>query len=284
MISGPLRLILSHAILLVLAAATAASTPAFATDFDPPMIEIGGGVEAHASGPINVLLRVSVEGVTVTDPGHYALVIAKMRGDLALHSLPTGEGNRIPYLDIEFVPASLRLPGGLSGGELRILPTHVGTNIHLNQDVNLRVDVAGVEMGYLGPSGINERTLLYAKLAADALGYKMASRLSDAGADNATFRGFDVGALNGEAGLVFAPGNASFKVRVAFGANADLNVGGNVGHGFALESDLGAYSEVSLDIKKFMSLFVRNSYRTEINSGFDTQSEYQLLLGAIFIF
>jgi hypothetical protein len=249
-------------------------------DVDRPMIEIGSGMEAHPGAPVNVLLRVSIEGVTISNPRsklYSSLVLARINGNFALSA--QADGRRLPFMDIEFIPVDVRTGDGLSGLGFRALPTRLGTNVRMNQGLTVRVDIAGVETSYLGPSGISENMLVFAKVAADAMGYKMATHISD----SYDFHGVNIAALSGEAGIAYALG-MGLKVRIAFGGTADLSVGGNVGMGFALMSDLSAYNEISLDIKKFMRLFIRNGVSTRMNGGLADTTEYPLLLGATFIF
>jgi hypothetical protein len=265
--------------LLIILFAASLSNVTFA-DVGRPMIEVGGGMDVHPGQTVSVLLRVSIEGVTIGTPRgktFSSMVLARMKGDLALSA--QSDGRPVSFMDIEFVPWSGRTGDGLSGVEYRALPMRFGTNIRMNQDTTIRVDLAGAETSFLGPSGFSDKALIFAKIAADALGYKVATHLTDTN----DFHGVNVAAVNGEVGLVYALGT-NFKARVVFGGTADLNIGGNVGTGFALESDLGAYNEISLDIKKFMRLFIRNGLNSRINGGVDTDTEYQLMMGATFIF
>ncbi|MGK5085816.1 hypothetical protein WDW37_21210 [Bdellovibrionota bacterium FG-1] len=286
-----LRLGFPHFNLALLGLLLVSLAPIFghAADVTPPMIEVGAGIEADPYDPVEVALRVNVEGMGLRHvAGIPALVFARLRGDLAVAT--DANGRRITYADVEFVPAVFRTGEGVSAREIRVLPTHVGTDIHLNQDLVIRVDAIGVGTRYLGPSHISERALIYAKVAADALGYRMATHLSD----HAHFYGVNLVALNAELGLVIATG--PFKVRITFGGAADLNLGGNVGQSFAIESDIKAYNEVSFDVAKFFRIFIRNSLNAAFHSSpfgtseadpqgdNGTEYDYQFMAGATFIF
>lgn len=252
------------------------SGPAHAR-LDPPMIEIGSGADVTTQG-VDVLLRVNIDNLTVHRAGgRVTWVLARIKGNL---SMDTGsDGRRIPYSDIEFVPVTFRTGAGLSGVGVRVLPTRLGTNVRLDQDLVVRVAVAGVETAHLGPSGVSERILVYAKVAADALGFKLANHAHDA----LRFRGLGIGAVNAEVGAILAA-PSGFKVRVAFGASADISVGDGPGQGWSVRSDMAAYNEVSVDLWRFLRLFVRNGVNAVTGTGFDDRAEYQLMAGATFIF
>jgi hypothetical protein len=274
----------------ILAAILVHLPAARATGIDLPMIEVGGGLQNEASETVNILLRVSVDNLTVhSRPDNRPnLVIARIKGNAVLsqgafNGSADSMASRLPYADIEFVPLTMRLGEGIGGQQLRILPSNFGTNIQLNQKAVVRVMAIGVGRDYLGPSGIDDRILVYAKFAADALGYKMARHVTD----SVHFEGADLFALQGEVGAVMLAG--PFKIRVAFGAGVDVSIGDNVGatgdaDGWSLRSDVSAYNEISVDISKFFRFFVRNAYYSVVDSRAKTPRGYALTVGATFIF
>jgi hypothetical protein len=269
--------------LLSLALGLTATTllPATSTaraEVERPMIEVGAGVESQALETFRVLLRVGIDGFTFHREGHSTFVIATVHGNFATME---SEGRKIPYMDLEFVPVTMRTGDGLRGGSYRFLPGRYGTNIRLNEDATVRVDVVGIEKGVQGASPFGPKALLFAKVAADAVGYKMAAHLTG---EQGTFHGANLAGVSAEAGLAIIASN-TFKVRLALGGTADLSVGSNTGDpGLALYSDFSAYAEVSLDIKRFFRLFVRNGLNGVTGAGFDTITEYQLMMGAQIIF
>jgi hypothetical protein len=253
--------------------------PVAHAEVERPMIEVGAGVESQSLETFRVLLRVGLDGFTFHKEGHSTLVIATVRGDFA--TVETDNGRQVPYMDLEFVPLSLRAGDGLKGGSYRFLPAQFGTNVHLNEDATLRVDVVGIEKGYQGPSPFGAKALLYAKFAADALGYKLAARVTS---DLGTFHGVSVAAARLEGGITVVA-NEAIKLRIAFGARADVAAGMNSGPGkFGLQSDFGIYNEITLEIKRLFRFFVRNGLNGTAGAGFDTMTEYQLMAGAQVLF
>ena len=239
-----------------------------------PMITFGSGVETTTE-QVNVLLQLNFDNLTLEHPGSSTIyVLARLRANVAIN--PSSDGPTVPYSDIEFIPVVARTGVGVGGRGLRILPTR----ININPDLTVRVDVAGLETAYLGHTGFSERAMIYAKVAADALGVKMANFAYDA----VHFRGVNIAALNAEAGLIFAA-SGGVKVRVAFNVSADVSVGNNEGgYGWSIRSDMIAYNEISVDLTRFFRLFVRNGVNVGLNSGFDPVADYQFMGGGTFIF
>jgi hypothetical protein len=255
------------------------SLPAAQANVTRPTIEVGGGLESAPAGDsLDVLLRLNLDGVGVHANGMH-FVIAHIRGDLGVS--PTDAAQRIPYMKIDFEPVALAMGDGFNGSTIGVLPVEVGINVRLDESLMVRVDLVRYEKDYIGPSHLSDRALLYAKLAADALGYKMANHVSGIGG----FHGGNVATLQAEIGMMLAAGH-HIKARIALGGNADLNLGGNAGGGFAVESDMQAYAEVSLDVTRFLRFFVRNGVGAVVNSGdgIPNCAEYQLLAGAMFIY
>jgi hypothetical protein len=255
-----------------------------------PMVEIVAGTEsALTQGGMNVLIRVGV-GVSQspedTDAGDMLgpeqLVWAHLRGDFSIDPSASG-ANALPYLDMSFIPVHnqlsvIRENGDAVMGDLQLLPTRVTRDIRLDRSVGVKVSVVGIQLGTVRAQ--SEHVSLYAQLAADAIGYKMAAHVSSLG----TFHGFHLAGLGAEAGAAFLV-NENFTVRVALGGNADVNFGGNVGSGFAVQSDMDAYLAVKADIAKFIQVFVRAGLNAMCDSGESgCQWSPQFMAGATFIF
>jgi hypothetical protein len=272
-----LALVAERAIWATLAAVLIATTAARA---ERPVITIGGGgITTPASSPVSnmsVLLRVGVDGVKRDLFGLHC-TLAQIQGDLAVDPRSAAD-RRLPYLDIKFTAIDCPLGDGVSGGKFKVLPVNVGSSMRLDQNLRLRIDAIGYEKNYMQPIQFRDDTVIFAKLAADAIGYKMVSHLSEIG----SFHGFNLGSVNVEVGAILATDHVT--VRIVFGGNADVSFGGNIGGGFAIQSDLEAYSEITADVSRYLRFFIRNSLLKSYNSGSDDPAEYQLLTGAMFIF
>ena len=255
-----------------------------------PMVEIGAGTEsALTQGGMNVLIRVGV-GVSQspedTDAGDMLgpeqLVWAHLRGDFSVDPSATGAA-ALPYLDMTFIPVHnqlsvIRENGDAVMGDLQLLPTRVTRDIRLDRSIGVRVSVVGIQLGTVRTQ--SEHTALYAQVAADAIGYKMAAHVSSLG----TFHGMHIAGLGAEAGAAFLV-NENFTVRLALGGNADLNLGGNT-NGFSVQSDMDAYLAVKADIAKFIQIFARAGINAMCESGNGRGCEWspQFMVGATFIF
>jgi hypothetical protein len=256
-----------------------------------PMIEIGAGSEsAITQGGMNVLIRVGV-GVSQspedTDAGDMLgpeqLVWAHLRGNFSIDPSATGL-DALPYLDMSFIPVHnqlsvIRENGDAVMGDLQLLPTQITRDIRLDRSIGVKVSVVGIQLGTVRTQ--SEHVSLFAQVAADAIGYKMAAHVSSLG----TFHGFHLAGLGAEAGAAFLV-NENFTVRLALGGNADVNFGGNINGGFAVQSDMDAYLAVKADIAKFIQVFVRAGINAFCNSGHASGCNWspQVMLGATFIF
>ncbi len=254
-----------------------------------PMIEVGGGTEASlTSGGMNVLLRVGF-GLRHTpesgEPGDVLgpeqLIWAHVNGDFAIS--PTGEGGGLPFMDINFIPVHNQLSvisenGNSVMGDLQLLPINVGRDIRLDEAVTVQVAVVGVKFGIVRVQ--NEHVALFAQMAANALGYKMASHVSGLG----TFHGVHLLDLGAEGGVAFTI-NDNFMIRLVVGASADIALGGNVGGGFSAYSDMRAYAAIRVDIAQFIQLFAQVSMGGAWDSGNSSFNGYpQFMAGITFIF
>lgn len=263
----------------VFAAFALNSSQSRADEIFGPSGYIGGGFETSAPGQtMSVFLRVDASGLTSRDSDDLTFgVVARVRTDFMFSV--ASDGQRIPYLDFEFVPYTkgMDIDGTTLG--VRFVPLHISRSVRLDQSANIRVDVAGIEANLFIPLDKREKFVAFAKIAADAVGYKLATYLSDRG----NFHGVDIAALRAELGAVLgATGPA--KVTVSIGGSIDLNLGGNVGRGFAVQSDMAAYTEVTLDILNFLKLFVRASLNATGNSAYSFDGERRLMVGAAFLF
>jgi len=263
-----------------------------------PMIEVGVGGETEGNG-LDVLLHVNV-GVRKTveegDPDDILVISeqqmwAHMSGNVSFNTNPGNGQTAVPYMDIRFVPWEDTVTVGNSedhlmlSGTLQLLPIHIGRNVAIDQNVVVQVSVVGVNLRkdlvhWDDVSALGNVTI-FAQLAADAIGYKMANHVVDA---NGTFHGFHLLGLTGSVGANMEISD-NFNVRIELGGSADVNFGGNTQNGFAIQSDMGAYAAVRLTIAKFIELFVQGSYNAQCEA-FSTgcQGVPQLMFGATFYF
>jgi hypothetical protein len=244
-----------------------------------PMIEIGGGGAAGLADGGGFLVRVgfSVAGDSGSD-GINALYLARLKGDV----VATPDGT-LPYLDLEFVPIALGAAADTDRalqteiGTIRLLPTRVTRDVRLNESYVVRVDVLGLSLDM--PISMPGKVELFARVAADALGYKVVSHVNQTG----TFHGLNV--LDAELG-VGARFNATDKlsVRILVGGAADVNLGGS-GNGVAFQSDMKAFARLSADVSELVRFFVEGSLRGTVETGGPGfLSHSQLLAGAVFFF
>ena len=256
-----------------------------------PMIEVGAGAESPLSkaGGVNILLRVGFGFYQLADPnappgilGQEQLVWAHIDGDIAIS--PLADGTRVPYIDIKFIPVEnsteflSQTRTQTIMGNLELFPMKFERNIHLNQQFGYQVSAIGLDFDLLSMQ--TKQVGFFAQLAVDALGYKMASYVSDLG----TFKGFHLGGIALEAGEALIT-KAGFIIRVALGGSADINFGGDAGVGFAVQSDMQAYVAIKAQVSKMITAFLRAGLLGSYNSGEGTfQAGPEILLGATFIF
>lgn len=263
-----------------------------------PLIEVGGGGETQGQGAVNVLLNVRVgakKTVEEGDPDDVLIIseqqiIAHMDGDISFNV--SGNGKTIvPYMDIRFAgfedvvtvgnsEDNLMLRGAIRIGDLKI-----GRNVALDQALVIQVSVVGVNVNkdlvrwddvtFLG------NVTLFAQLAADAIGYKMANHILDS---NGVFHGFHLLGAGIGGGFNFEMSD-NFNVRIELGGSADVNFGANTQLGFAIQSDMGAYAAVKFTIAKFVELFVLGRYAAVCEAwGASCSNAAQLMFGATFLF
>ncbi|MBC7690812.1 MAG: hypothetical protein H7222_03520 [Methylotenera sp.] len=261
------------------------------TGVQRPVIEIGGGGQTLGSG-LNILLKVgfSVRKYTNSPSEKLSerdyqeqLVIAHFSGDFGIST--QGDGNRIPYLDIEFIPVDNHLefvntPGQLVVmGNLRFLPTELNRNLQIDEQLGVRVSAIGLQLDAIKYSDRNSGII--AQLAVDALGYKMVSYANGLG----KFAGFHIAQAALEAGYATYI-NDSFYVRVALGGSADLNTGKNSGGESARQSDQDVYLSIKANIHEMIEIFLKAGFVHTTNSGLDLPNRTTPLLqgGATFIF
>ncbi len=255
------------------------------------MIEVGTGMEgAIGKDSFGILLRVGYSYNRIAEdslPGEVTgpeqLIWAHFSGDFSI-SPWGGPNGSLPYMNIHFTPVKnsleiIRDNGDSIMGELRALPIEIKRDIRIDQNAMVKVSLAGVQFGLT--SFKSDQIALIAQVAADLLGYKMSSYVSDRG----TFHGGHVGGITAEGGAAFLI-NEDFLIRVVLGGEADLNLGGNSGGGFAVNSDLAAYLAIKADIYRFIQVFLKLTYFGNCNSA-DTHGcdgAAQLLGGVTVLF
>jgi len=235
------------------------------------MIEVGTGMEgAIGKDSFGILLRVGYSYNRLAEdslPGEITgpeqLIWAHFSGDFSIS--PWGDPNAgLPYMNIHFTPVKnsleiIRDNGDAIMGELRALPIQIKRDIRIDQNAMVKVSLAGVQFGLTRFQ--SDQMALIAQVAVDLLGYKMSSYVSERGA----FHGGHIGGIAAEGGAAYLV-NEDFLVRLVIGGEADLNLGGNQGGGFAVNSDLAAYVALKADLYRFLQLFLKLTYFGNCNS------------------
>ncbi|HYO57973.1 hypothetical protein [Archangium sp.] len=241
-----------------------------------PRIEAGGGGFQGIGSDWKALLRVGFvlrETVVPEDAWDAVrtpeyLLWASLDGHLALSLDPPGDlafpGEvfrhiALPYAHLRFTPVERRfeMNNSATGDELAagmaLLPARLTRFIALDRKLGVEASVAGVR-GRLGTRlGKQQRVGVFVSVALDALGYKTAFHLSDAGA----FHGVHVATLAAETGAELLLGE-QLRLGLVLGGSAGLGLGWDRGgDGFSAPSDLGAYAEAQVDVTRFSRLFVR---------------------------
>ena len=227
----------------------------------PPMIQVGGGVEADSSGEVSVLLAVNFAGIPDLEATLW--YYARLRGEVAFN------GQGVPYLDIRFAPLGVTFDE--FGAEL--LPVHIQRNVSIDNAISVRVTAVGFRAG----TNTDVRwggVIPFARMAVDALGFKTAHFL-----EHQSLHGFSLAAADVAVGLVGETSDETFDITIAFGARADV--------AFALsgaQSDARLYTELSSSFVDFFRVFVRGAYNAYLHSAYDPRTEWQLIAGAGFQF
>lgn len=250
-----------------------------------PLAEVGAGMEtAIGNGGINVLLRVRA-GVRWTSdgsdiPGLDQLILAHIDGQLAVNP-DDGSGDRIPYMNIRFIPVAnpqdIPNPDG-SGQRLQIqlLPTTLHRDTRIGRNFGVSVGLVGLEIGV--DTLLSREVGFFLNVAVDLLGWKIIEQNGGYG----TFQGLHIANAGIELGLVFNIAEA-FHVRISAGVQADLNLG-EPNRGWALQSDHEAYARLAVEITRFIQLYARLSIRNHWDSGFSDRTVYQFMAGLNIIF
>jgi hypothetical protein len=249
------------------------------------MIEVGVAEQTAWLSGTNVLLRASV-GIRKSMPmkppsddgevSQEQLVIAHITGSVA--TLPSSDGSKLPYVDIEFVPVTdvrgqLQADGKALNLELSALPVALKRDINLDE-FEVKVAVAKAQLGIVRPQSAH--VALFAQVAADALGYAMMSHIKNAGLS--TFQGMHVVSLDAAAGVAFTISD-NFSIRAELGAKADLNWWDT-----RFQSDQKAYLEIRADLYKFMQIFLQASMVGNWDSGNNFyQGGPELMAGITFL-
>ncbi|MGK5089069.1 hypothetical protein WDW86_16045 [Bdellovibrionota bacterium FG-2] len=229
-----------------------------------PMIEVGTEGTLESENEMTALLRVGFgfkrkggEVTPIDTLGPERMVWAKINGTFALASRQAGT---LPSMNIEFIPYEDQLLIGEMGGEasgtkkikvmgnLQLFPTQIKREVSLDQELVVRIAVVGVQVKAAQKQ--SAQTELYAQIAADFIGYKVASHVSEL----ATFKGIHVAELGAEAGIGTLL-SKSLYLKIGLGGSADFNFLSSI------QSDQKAYLAVRLDIAQLVQLYVQGSVK-----------------------
>lgn len=261
-----------------------------------PIAQAGAGVHLSKRGGFTGLFRVKV-GVKKKEPAKDPndplansptqvsdqLVIAQVDGDFSVtpSMYAVNDPKWVPYMDIRVVPlgAYTELTDAMDKlrvfADIQVVPGKVKRDLNLDQMINVSVSLVGIAFDINKPL-YADKAFFFAKAAADAIGYKGLSYFSD----EKNFHGVHIARLGAEAGFLFQTGK-SFAIRVAVGAEADINWWGK-----RLQSDLETYAAIRADITRFLQIWVKGS----LNGGWDNKraqeflSAPELMGGVTFIF
>ncbi len=253
-----------------------------------PMIEVGTEGSLETGNEMTALLRVGFGlkrkggGVTPIDTlGPEKMVLAKISGTFAVVST---ENQALPSMDIEFVPYEDQLLIGEVGGDpegtkkiramgnLQLLPTQIRRDLNLDEALVLQISIVGVQLKAAQKQ--TARTELYAQVAADLLGAKIASHVSEL----STFRGLHIMELGAEAGLGTLL-SKSLYLRIGIGGKADFNWN----FWSRLQSDQKAYLAIRLDIAQLVQVYVEGALKGNWDSGSPSyESGAELTAGVVF--
>jgi hypothetical protein len=242
------------------------------------MIEFGGtgggtGFEAASGGGgVNLLLHAELTptGRAFIYPISTYAFVARIRGDVAVSS----DGS-VPFLDLEFTGVGI----GFDVVGLKYFNADIKRDVRVDNAASVRVTAVGFwgdSLAAMKDQG-NGDVDPFVRLAVDMIGYKMAAHVADLG----TFHGFNLGAVDLEAGLA-ARLSEGFRARVSIGGQGDLSFGGNVdGRSVSARIDGGFYTQVSLDIAELVRVYARAGINLSLDSGVDAAgSSRQLMVGA----
>ncbi len=262
-----------------------------------PMVEVGGGAETATGGSgLNVLLRVNAGlgwRLAGSDlPGVDQLIIAHIDGTMAVN--PADDGERIPYMNIRFIPVvnpqNIPNPGDAGWPQTPdsspglVLDTGPGQRLFINlvpagfqretragRDLAVRVSLVGLELGTT--TLLDDDMALFLQISAELLGWKMVEQNGGYG----TMHGFRVGGASLEIGMAFKIAS-QFVVRIGVGGSADVAFGGG-SQGATIQSDQEAYARLAFDITRFIQLSARAGIVNFSDTNFDSRSIYQFMTG-----
>jgi len=176
-------------------------------------------------------------------------------------------GKYAPYVDVKFSPIMdekkwINPDTGVNKNRLtRWTPVNVVRNFNLDQELVVKASVIGVTLGV--DQDISEKVIVFAQLAADAVGAKYAKYLSE----SSSFKGVHLGKLNAEAGFTYAF-DTDFTVRFSVGGEADMNWNASFAKG-RYQADMQAFATLKADVWRFISVFARASWGAMWDSGND---------------
>jgi hypothetical protein len=257
------------------------------------MGEVGGGGRRADGSDWSALLRVRFvlrEAVVPEDTWDVVrtpeyLLWASLDGTLAAGGL--FHQTTFPYADLRLTPVERRfeLNDAATGDTLAVgvavAPMRLTRFLELDRKLGVEVSAAGVRGRQGTRLGERQRVGVFAAIALDALGYKAAIPLSDAG----TFQGVHLSSLSLEAGAELWLGE-QLRLGLVSGGSAAVSLGWSHGEkGLSSLSDLRAYAEGQVDVTKFFRLFARGQLDAILAPGSDrTPSASTVLAGATVMF
>ena len=226
-----------------------------------PSGEVGGGGRSGTGPDWSALLRVRFmlrETVVPEDPWDVVrtpeyLHWATLDGTLVTDPIA------LPHADVRFTPVERRfeLNDAATGRTLAVGvalgSTRLTRFLEMDRGVGVEVSVIGLR-GRVGTSlGERQRVRVFASVAVDGVGYKGALHVSEL----AAFHGVHVATLAPEAGAELLLGE-QLRLGLVVGGSAGLGLGWTRGErGLSAQSDLKAYVEGQVDVRRFVRLFAR---------------------------
>ncbi len=271
--------------LLALTATLVTSSLALADGMVKPLFEVGAGTETSIDrNAFNVLLRVRTGLVLATDAmtGPDQFVIAQIDGSMSVN--PTDAGDRIPYMNIRFIPVGIPTDSaGPAGSTLdaiaspgttttfQILPAGIHRDTRIGRDYAVRVSAIGLDVSHV--SLVSEDIGFFIQAAAEMIGMKLMEQNGGYG----TLLGFRLGGVAAEIGFAFNIAQ-SFMVRIGIGGRADVSFGSNDA-GATIQSDREAYVKLVLSLTQYIQVFSQLGILSTSDSNFDARTLYQFMGG-----
>lgn len=225
--------------------------PVLASPEDGAMIEVGAGVRAAESFPVQVVLEAELDGVTVDSNPHegYRRYVAGLRTEFGY----APETTELPYVMVDIRPYGTE--GGdsdnpLASARLDLLPVRFERRIQLGQELSVRVRLTEIRMQAPLAETDDGVLALVGGLSIQALGLRFVQYI-----DQTNFTGMSVAEIHALLSAVLTP---SEWIRISLSVGA----GGSYANDFALEEEWrGSYAEgeafsrLSFEIGSFLELF-----------------------------